>query len=47
MLHLPTAARRPTDITAPERRADRAMNVLQYGLAILAVAGALLLGSLR
>ena len=47
MLHLPTAVRRPTDITAPEPRADRAMTVLQYGLAFLAVVGALLLGSLR
>ena len=37
---------RPTS-ERPERRADRAMNVLQYGLAILAIVGALLLGSLR
>lgn len=47
MLHLPTASARPTDIESPRRGADRAMNLLQYGLAMLAIIGAVLLGSLR
>ena len=47
MLHLPTSVARPTEIRTTGRGADRAMDVLQYGLAVLAIAGALLLGSLR
>jgi len=47
MLHLPTSVNRLTEIRATGRTADRAMDVLQYGLAAMAIAGALLLGSLR
>ena len=47
MLHLPTSVDRLTEIRTAGRSADRAMEVLQYGLAVLAIAGAVLLGSLR
>ncbi len=47
MLHLPTSAVRRAEIRTTGRGADRAMDVLQYGIAALAIAGALLLGSLR
>jgi len=47
MLHLPSSVTRLTEIRAEGRSADRAMDVLQYGLAALAIAGAVLLGSLR
>ena len=47
MLHLPTSVTRLTEIRTTGRGADRAMDILQYGLAILALAGALLLGSFR
>jgi hypothetical protein len=47
MLHLPTPVSRLTEIRTTGRGADRAMDILQYGLAILALAGALLLGSFR
>jgi len=47
MLHLPTSADRPTEIRDAGRRADRAMDLLQYGLALLAVAAAVVLGSVR
>ena len=47
MLHLPTSVSRLTEIRTTGRTADRAMDVLQYGLAAMALAGAVLLGSLR
>ena len=47
MLHLPTTAARPTEVGATGHGADRAMDALQYGLAILAIVGAMLLGSIR
>ena len=46
MLHLPTPVTRLTEIRTTGGT-DRAMDILQYGLAILALAGALLLGSFR
>ena len=42
-----TSVGRPTAIRPARRDADRAMDILQYGIAILAIAGALVLGSLR
>jgi hypothetical protein len=47
MLHLPTSVNRLTEIRTTGHGADRAMDVLQYGLAVLAIAGAVLLGSVR
>jgi hypothetical protein len=47
MLHLPSLAARPTEVQAARRRADRAMDLLQYGLALIAVVAAVLLGSFR
>jgi hypothetical protein len=47
MLDVPTSAQPVTEIRASGRVADRAMDILQYGLAILAIVGALLLGTVR
>jgi hypothetical protein len=47
MLRQPFSALRPTEIRVRGRRADRAMSILQYGMAFLAIAAAILLGSIR
>ena len=47
MLHLPTSAEHPAEIRDRGRRSDRAMDLLQYGLALLAVAAAIVLGAVR
>ena len=47
MLHLPFPAIRPAGIRLGGRRADRAMSVLQYGMALVAIGAAVLLGSIR
>jgi hypothetical protein len=47
MLHLRTSTARPTEAQAPRRRADRAMDVIQYAMAFLAIGAAILLGSVR
>jgi hypothetical protein len=46
MLRQPFSAARPT-VLVRGRRADRAMSVLQYGIALLAIGAAVLLGSIR
>lgn len=47
MLRQPLSATRPAEIHVRGRRADRAMSVLQYGMALLAIGAAILLGSIR
>lgn len=47
MLRQPFSAARPTEIRVSGRRADRAMSILQYGMALLALGAAILLGSIR
>jgi hypothetical protein len=48
MLHQPYAGIRPAAIEPNQRRRpDRAMAVLQYGTAFLAIVGAVLLASVR
>ena len=48
MLDQPFAGAAPATIEArASRRHDRAMSILQYGTAFLAIAGAVLLGSVR
>ncbi|MFL5642925.1 MAG: hypothetical protein ACJ77V_12850 [Chloroflexota bacterium] len=47
MLRPLTSVGRPTVIRPDRPATDRAMDILQYGMALLAIAGALVLGSLR
>ena len=47
MLHQPFLVARPADVRVSGRRADRAMAVLQYGIALSAIGAAILLGSIR
>lgn len=47
MLHQPFSVTRPAEVRVGGRRADRAMSILQYGIALFALAAAILLGSVR
>jgi hypothetical protein len=47
MLRPRIASRLPAGLNGPIARADRAMDVLQYGMAILAIAVALILAALH
>ena len=44
MLRQPFSPARPTELHVGRRRADRAMSVLQYGMALCAIGAAILLG---
>ncbi len=47
MLHLPTSSARPSDSAVTGRRPDRAMDVLQYGVALFVILVAAFLGLVR
>jgi hypothetical protein len=47
MLRPLTSGGRPTATPTDRPVPDRAMDILQYGMALLALAGAIVLGSLR